>query len=236
MMLSSWVMNPTWYSPAACPMKNSVIARPRAILTICCLRWPAVLASSLQEEFHFHSGKLDHVVILERVRRGADLLAIDRGPVGPFHMRDEVALRPAGQHRDPDPRLAERAERLGELDLLAGKGARQQLDGAERLRRLGGRRWRGPGILVCDPGGGGAGGYLLRGGGARSARRLGGGLRGAAAGHCLGLLGRCLHRRGPQHHGLLEIRLLGADRSGGLADELQLVLAQLDDVVVLQEV
>src|SRR2546426_7368415 len=75
-------------------------------------------ASRLQEEFHFHSGELDHVVILERVRRGADLLAIDGGPVGPFHMRDEVALRPAGQHRDPDPRLAERGERLGELELL----------------------------------------------------------------------------------------------------------------------
>src|SRR5256885_16605282 len=68
-------------------------------------------ASRLQEEFHFHSGELDHVVILERVRRGADLLAIDGGPVGPFHMRDEVALRPAGQHRDPDPPLPERGER-----------------------------------------------------------------------------------------------------------------------------
>src|SRR6267378_2595535 len=128
-------------------------------------------ASSLQEEFHFHAGQLDHVVILERVRRGADLLAIDRGPVGPFHVRDEVALRPAGQHRDPDAGLAERSERLGELELLAGVGARQQLDGAERLRRLGGRRGRGPGILVCDSGGGGAGGCLVRGGGARSGRR-----------------------------------------------------------------
>ena len=34
-------------------------------------RW----ASRLQEEFHLHSGQLDHIVILERVRRGADLLA-----------------------------------------------------------------------------------------------------------------------------------------------------------------
>src|SRR2546422_6302378 len=69
-------------------------------------------ASRLQEEFHFHSGELDHVVILERVRRGADLLAIDGGPVGPFHMRDEVALRPAGQHRDPDPRSEEHTSEL----------------------------------------------------------------------------------------------------------------------------
>src|SRR3989442_7912303 len=67
-------------------------------------------ASRLQEEFHFHSGELDHVVILERVRRGADLLAIDGGPVGPFHMRDEVALRPAGQHPDPQPPPSPRGE------------------------------------------------------------------------------------------------------------------------------
>src|SRR5205814_3590710 len=96
-------------------------------------------------------------------------------------------------------------------------------------------RWRGPGILVRDPGGRGADGYVLRGGDARSARRMGGGLRGTS-GHCLGLLGGRLHRRGPQHHGLLEISLLSADRGCWLSDELQLVLAELDHVVVLQEV
>jgi len=48
---------------------------------------------------------------------------------------------------------------------------------------------------------------------------------------------RRFHLRRAQHHGLLEIRLLaGGGSRGGLADELQLVLAQLDDVVVLQEV
>jgi len=38
MMLSSWAMKPTWYHLAACPMKNSVIATPSAILAMCCFR------------------------------------------------------------------------------------------------------------------------------------------------------------------------------------------------------
>src|SRR5262249_50717986 len=54
-----------------------------------------------------------------------------------------------------------------------------------------------------------------------------------AAGACRRGCG--LHRRGAQHHRLLEIGLLAARGGGRLADELQLVLAKLDDVVVLQE-
>src|SRR6202165_6150612 len=119
-------------------MKSSASGRPRAILTMCFFGWPAVLALCLQEEFHLHAGTLDYIVILERVRGRADLLTVDRGPVGAFHVGDEVALRPAGQHCHPDPGLAERGERLGELELLAGVGAGEQLDRAERLRRLGG--------------------------------------------------------------------------------------------------
>src|SRR5256885_15269786 len=91
-------------------------------------------ASRLQEEFHFHSGELDHVVILERVRRGADLLAIDGGPVGPFHMRDEVALRPAGPPPDPHPPLARRGERVWGARLPSPGSSPKQLGGAERAR------------------------------------------------------------------------------------------------------
>src|SRR5688500_8742284 len=118
-MLSSWLTKPSLpssdgYQFAAWPMKNSVIARPIAILAICCFR------SGLQKKFHLHAGQFDHVVVLERVRRGADLLAVDRRPVGALDVRDEVALRPAREHRDLHAGLAERGERLGKLELLAG--------------------------------------------------------------------------------------------------------------------
>src|SRR3954454_10359467 len=112
MMLSSWVMNPTWYRRAACPMKNSVIAMPIAIRTMCCFTLPRArraceraaeaLRSSLEEEFHLHAGELDDIVILERMRSGADLLAVHLGAVGPFDVSDEIALRAARQHRDLD--------------------------------------------------------------------------------------------------------------------------------------
>src|SRR5262245_58849323 len=142
-MLSSWLMKPTGYCSAALTTNNSVIARPAAIRTMCCFRGAAVLLG-LQEEFHLDAGELDHVVILERVRRGADLLAVHLGPLVAFHVGDEVALRPARQHRDLDAGLAERGERLVELELLAGVAAGKQLDRAERLaaglrRRSGGR-------------------------------------------------------------------------------------------------
>ncbi len=50
--------------------------------------------------------------------------------------------------------------------------------------------------------------------------------------------GRLAHRRGPQDHGLLEVRAVGAraGRRRRLGYELELVLADLDHVVVLQEV
>src|SRR5688572_4699716 len=102
MMLSSWVMKPTWYKRAACPMKKSVIAIPIAIRTMCCFR-----KSGLEEEFHLHAGELDHVVILERVRRRADHLPVHVGAVGALHMRDEVALRPPGEHGDLHAGLAQ---------------------------------------------------------------------------------------------------------------------------------
>src|SRR5688572_5172324 len=102
------------YLPAACTTNSSTIARPIAMRARCRLR-----ASGLQEKFHLHAGKLDDVVVLERVRRGADLLAVDVGARGALDVRDEVALGPPGQHRHLDTWLAQRSERLGELELLA---------------------------------------------------------------------------------------------------------------------
>src|SRR5262252_6164496 len=96
--------------------KNSVIATPSAMRTMCCfMRPPAVdlrrrlggprrrellretPRSSLQEEFHLHAGELDHVVILERGRRRTDLLAVYRRARRAFDVGDEVALRAARQ-------------------------------------------------------------------------------------------------------------------------------------------
>jgi hypothetical protein len=51
----------------------------------------------------------------------------------------------------------------------------------------------------------------------------------------LGLLGRRLHCRRPQHHRLLEICCRRGRLRALLLDELQLVLAEFDDIVVLQE-
>src|SRR5919108_43287 len=125
MRLSSWVTKPTRYRPSACPTRKSTIARPSPILTRCCL---SVGLSGLQEEFHLDAGQFDDVVVLERVGRGADFLAVDRGPLVAFHMGDEIALRPPGEHRHLHAGFAERGERLGELELLAGVAARKELD------------------------------------------------------------------------------------------------------------
>src|SRR5438128_4805548 len=201
MMLSSWVMKPMRSVRSASPTKNSVIARPRAILTMCCLK---SALSGLQEEFHLDAGQFDDVVVLEGMGRGADFLTVDAGTLRAFDVGDEVALRPAREHRDLHAGLAERGERLGELELPAGVAAGEQLDRAERLAaRLGGRRCRRRG------GRSGVGGSILVrdtcrrcAGPCRLHRRLAlrdGRLRAAAGGS-----GRSgFHRRGPQHHGFL---------------------------------
>src|SRR5580765_7617323 len=109
-MLSSWLMKGTrppeiGYHSAACATKNSMIATPIAMRTMCCFRrppagglrrrsgWPrrkglreGTPPSSLQEEFHLHAGELDHVVILERRRRRADLLAVHGRARRAFHV------------------------------------------------------------------------------------------------------------------------------------------------------
>src|SRR5262245_24049501 len=145
MMFSSWSMKPTWYQRAAWPIKNSVIATPIAILAMCCFRRALPSGSGLDEEFHLHPGELDHVVVLERVGRSADLLAVDGRSAGALDMRDEVTLRTARQHGHLHAGLAERGERLVQLELLAGVGAGEQLDRADRLAGLARRRGGGRG-------------------------------------------------------------------------------------------
>src|SRR3989442_9092027 len=216
MMLSSWVTKPMRSVRSASPTKNSEIERGRGMLKMCCLR---SALSGIQEEFHLDAGQFDDVVVLEGMGRGADYLTVDAGTLRAFDVGDEVALRPAREHRDLHAGLAERGERLGELELPAGVAAGEQLDGAEGLSaRLGrGRRSRGSRrhrrggglgacVLVGDPGGRCARrGSLHRGLALRH-----GPLRAAPAGG-----GRSrLHRRGTQHRGLLEIGFLAA-RGGG---------------------
>src|SRR3954447_16401566 len=117
-------------------MKRSVIARPAPILAACRAK------SGLEEELHFDAGELNHVVVLERVRRGADLVAVHRRALVALDVGDEVTLRAAGKHCYLNARLAKRSQRLGELELLAGVAAREKLDRTERLcARL--RRWGG---------------------------------------------------------------------------------------------
>src|SRR6266849_7869126 len=102
MMLSSWVTKPMRSRRSASPTKNSAIARPRAILTMCCLR---SALSGLQEEFHLDAGQFDDVVVLERMWRGGDFLAVDGGTLRAFDVGDEVALGPPRKDGDLHTRL-----------------------------------------------------------------------------------------------------------------------------------
>src|SRR6185436_6029285 len=124
-------MNPRWYRSVVCPRKKRQIASPSAIRTICCFTRPR--PSALEEEFHLHAGQLDDVVVLQRVRRVADRLAIDRRLLRAFHMRDEVAVRAEREHRFLHVWLAERRQRLRELALLTGVRSREVLDHAGHL-------------------------------------------------------------------------------------------------------
>ena len=74
------------------------------------------------------------------MRLGGDRLAVDRRKLRAFDVRDEVAVRPAGDHRDLDVRFAQRRQGLGQEQLTAG------VDTVEDLDRAGSGRWRGGGI------------------------------------------------------------------------------------------
>src|SRR5215472_15423553 len=99
------------------------MAKPRTIRTSCRFTWssggPArpgdPTPSVLVEELHLDARYLDQVVVLERMRRGPDCLAVDGGALRAFHVGDEVALRPTREHRHLNAGLAERGERLREL-------------------------------------------------------------------------------------------------------------------------
>src|SRR5258706_5305439 len=128
-------------------MKNKVIAKPIRIRARCffsqsCVGTagpvPPARTSALEEKLHLDAGDFDQVMVLERMRRAADWLTVDRRALGALDVRNEVTLRTARQHRDLHAGLAERGQRLCELEFLAGIAARQQLDCAERL--LGGCR------------------------------------------------------------------------------------------------
>lgn len=110
---------------------------------MCCFR------SALQKEFHLDACELDHVMIPEGVRRGADLRPVDGGTARTLDVGDEIALWPARQHGDLHARLTEGGEWLGELKLLAGIGAGEQLDRPQRLPRPGCRGGDAPGACAA---------------------------------------------------------------------------------------
>src|SRR5215218_7841657 len=101
------------------------MARPSAIRTRCCLNWCRRVGgesprSDLDEEFHLHAGQLDQIVVLERMRSGADCIAVDRRMHGTLDVGNEVALRAPGQDGNLNARFPERSERLGQLELFPG--------------------------------------------------------------------------------------------------------------------
>ena len=82
--------------------------------------WPLkTRGSGLQEEFHLHPGKFDHVMVIQRVRLGVEGLAVYDRKACALYVGDEKALRPTRDDGHLDAGFAERRERLGEIELLA---------------------------------------------------------------------------------------------------------------------
>src|SRR5262245_23401732 len=144
-MLSRRSMRSIFSRCAACHAKNSVIARPIRILARCSFKRCAEAMpgretrqpSGLVEELHLDARDLDKIVVLKRVRGRADRLAVDGGALSTLDVGDEVALRTPRQHRHLHAGLAKRGQRLRKLEFLAGVSTRQELNGAQRLSRLG---------------------------------------------------------------------------------------------------
>src|SRR6185295_17033721 len=108
-------------------MKNRLIAKPIRIRARCCFSQtsggtagtvPPIRPSALEEKLHLDAGDLHQVMVLQRVRRAANCLAVDSRALGTLDMGDEVSLRTARQHGDLHAGLAERGERLCEFELL----------------------------------------------------------------------------------------------------------------------
>ena len=78
----------------------------------------------LVEKFHLGPGDLDNIVIVQRVRLGIERLAVDHRKIRTFNVRDEIALRAAGDDRHLHSRLAKGGKRLGQQKFLADICAR----------------------------------------------------------------------------------------------------------------
>src|SRR5712692_9033158 len=98
--------------------------------------------SGLEEEFHLDPGKFDHVMVVQRVRLGVEGLAVHDRKACALYVGDEKALGTTRDDGHLDTGFAERRERLGEIELLAGIGPGEKLQRGiflRRGRRLGGR-------------------------------------------------------------------------------------------------
>ena len=61
-------------------------------------------------------------MISQLMRLGVDGLAIDHRELRTFDVGDEVAVRPPGNHRNLDARLAERGQGLGQFQFAPSIG------------------------------------------------------------------------------------------------------------------
>src|SRR6266853_1611128 len=170
-------------------------------------------------------------MVVQGVRLRVEGLAVHDRKARSLYVGDEKALGPTRDDGNLDAGFAERRERLGEIEFLAGVDSREKLQRGHFLRRgrrLGWRDGRSRRTLTCD----GVAEVLCpchrRGRHGRSYRSRGSGRGG-------GRESSGLHRTGAKHHGFFEIRRLGLP-CNGFAYVLQLVFAELDDVTVLQEV
>src|SRR2546425_13341141 len=107
---------------------------------MCCFSLPPpgrplkTRGSGLQEEFHLDPGKFDHVMVIQRVRLCVEGLAVYDRKACALYVGDEKALRPTRDDGHLDAGFAERRERLGELELLAGVRTREKLQRCIFLR------------------------------------------------------------------------------------------------------
>src|SRR5437867_10431865 len=195
---------------------------------MCCFSLPPpgrplkTRGSGLEEEFHLDPGKFDHVMVIQRVRLGVEGLAVYDRKARSLYVRDEKALRPTRDDGHLDAGFAERRERLGEIELLAGVDSRKKLQRGiflRRGRRLGWRDGRSRRTLTCD----GVAEIFCP---CRRRGRHGRSYRSRGSGRGGGRESNGLHRTGAKHHSFFEIRRLGLP-CHGFVYVLQLVLAEL---------
>src|SRR5882672_3038729 len=131
-MFSNRSTNGIWKWPVAWPAKTRTTTSPSAMRTRCFFK-PSPLScyvpesrccpsppgagfraasgfSGFEEEFHLYAGQLDNVMVAQLMCLGIKRLAIYHREIGTFHVGNEVALRPLGNDRDLNTRLAERSK------------------------------------------------------------------------------------------------------------------------------